>query len=100
MSGHIAALSEAVLRKRVVYQNRYGLNIVGELYRAKALDLSWRHPALIVGAPYSGVKEQGPCVYGDHQAQRGFVVFTFDQFFDKLAEFFRSSLNQSGGPYE
>lgn len=81
MSGHIAALSEAVLRKKVVYQNRYGLNIVGELYHAKELDLSRRHPALIVGAPYGGVKEQGPCVYGDHLAQRGFVVLTFDQSF-------------------
>lgn len=81
MSGHIAALSDSVTRKRVVYQNRYGLNIVGELYRAKELDLSRRHPALIVGAPYGGVKEQGPCVYGDHLAQRGFVVLTFDQSF-------------------
>ena len=81
MSGHIAVLSEAVLRKKVVYQNRYGLNIVGELYHAKELDLSRRHPALIVGAPYGGVKEQGPCVYGDHLAQRGFVVLTFDQSF-------------------
>ena len=81
MSGHIAALSDSVTRKRVVYQNRYGLNIVGELYRAKELDLSRRHPALIVGAPYGGVKEQGPCVYGDHLARRGFVVLTFDQSF-------------------
>lgn len=81
MSGHIAALSDSVTRKRVVYQNRYGLNIVGELYRAKELDLSRRYPALIVGAPYGGVKEQGPCVYGDHLAQRGFVVLTFDQSF-------------------
>lgn len=47
----------------------------------KELDLSRRHPALIVGAPYGGVKEQGPCVYGDHLAQRGFVVLTFDQSF-------------------
>ena len=81
MSGHIAALSDSVTRKRVVYQNRYGLNIVGELYRAKELDLSRRYPALIVGAPYGGVKEQGPCVYGDHLARRGFVVLTFDQSF-------------------
>lgn len=81
MSGHISALSETVLRKKVVYQNRYGLNIVGELYHAKELDLSRKHPALIVGAPYGGVKEQGPCVYGDHLAQRGFVVLTFDQSF-------------------
>ena len=34
--------------------------------------------ALIVGAPYGGVKEQGPCVYANELAQRGFVVLTFD----------------------
>ena len=38
-----------------------------------------KYPALIVGAPYGGVKEQGPCVYANELAQRGFVVLTFDQ---------------------
>lgn len=81
MSGHILPLSDTVERKRVVYQNRYGLQITGELYYGKALELTQKHPALIVGAPYGGVKEQGPCVYGSELAQRGFVVLTFDQSF-------------------
>ena len=81
MSGHIAALSDSVTRKRVVYKNRYGLDIVGELYHARDMNLTQKHSALIVGAPYGGVKEQGPCVYGSHLAQRGFVVLTFDQSF-------------------
>lgn len=81
MSGHIAALSDSVTRKRVVYQNRYGLDIAGELYLAKDMDPTRKHSALVVGAPYGGVKEQGPCVYGDHLAQRGSVVLTFDQSF-------------------
>lgn len=81
MSGHIATLSDSVTRKRVVYQNRYGLDIAGELYLAKDMDPARKHPALVVGAPYGGVKEQGPCVYGDQLAQRGFVVLTFDQSF-------------------
>ncbi len=81
MSGHIAALSGAVTRKKVVYPNRYGLAVTGELYCAKDLDPAAQHPALIVGAPYGGVKEQGPCVYGSELAQRGFVVLTFDQSF-------------------
>lgn len=81
MSGHIAALSDSVTRKKVVYKNRYGMDIMGELYYGKALDLLQKHPALIVGAPYGGVKEQGPCVYGSQLAQRGFVVLTFDQSF-------------------
>lgn len=81
MSGHIAALNDSVTRKKVVYKNRYGLEIMGELYYAKDMDLTQKHPALIVGAPYGGVKEQGPCVYGNELAQRGFVVLTFDQSF-------------------
>ncbi|MDO4293477.1 MAG: alpha/beta hydrolase [Eubacteriales bacterium] len=81
MSGHILELSSQVERKRVVYQNRFGLNIEGELYYAKTADLSKQYPALIVGAPYGGVKEQGPCVYGNELAQKGFVVLTFDQSF-------------------
>lgn len=81
MGGHILELSENVSRKRVVYKNRYGLDIVGELYCAKDMDMRSQHPAIIVGAPYGGVKEQGPCVYGNELAQRGFVVLTFDQSF-------------------
>ncbi len=38
-------------------------------------------PALIVGAPYGGTKEQGPCVYANELVSRGFVVLTFDQVF-------------------
>lgn len=81
MSGHILELSENVARKRVVYKNRYGLDIVGELYHTKDLDWNKKHAALIVGAPYGGVKEQGPCVYGNELAKMGFIVLTFDQSF-------------------
>ena len=68
-------------RKKVVYRNRYGLDITGELYFKKGISLDQKHPALIVGAPYGGVKEQGPCVYGNELAQKGFIVLTFDQSF-------------------
>ena len=81
MSGHILELSQNVERKKVVYRNRYGLDITGELYYEKGISLDQKHPALIIGAPYGGVKEQGPCVYGNELAQKGFVVLTFDQSF-------------------
>ena len=54
----------------VVCKNRYGLDITGELYHSKDPDMTQKHPALIVGAPYGGAKEQGPCVYGNELAQR------------------------------
>lgn len=78
---YIAKLSEQVEREHVRYNNRYGLAIAADVYKAKNLDLSKKHPALIVGAPYGGVKEQGPCVYANELAKRGFVVLTFDQSF-------------------
>lgn len=36
------------------------------------------YPAIIIGPPFGGVKEQGPGVYANELAQRGFVVLTFD----------------------
>ena len=78
MSDYICQLSEQVERSHVRYANRYGLALAGDLYMAKTLDKTQKHPALIVGAPYGGVKEQGPSVYANELAQRGFVVLTFD----------------------
>lgn len=79
--GHIGVLSDNVERQAVRYKNRYGMEIAGELYTAKNLDLSKKHPAIIVGAPYGGVKEQAPSVYASGLADKGFVVLTFDQSF-------------------
>lgn len=78
MSDYICALNENVERTHVRYPNRYGLMLAGDLYMAKDMDKTKPQMALIVGAPYGGVKEQGPCVYANELAQRGFVVLTFD----------------------
>ena len=81
-NGYIATLNEdRVERSHVSFRTRYGMTIAGDLYTAKRMDRAEKHPALIVGAPYGGVKEQGPCVYAGELAQRGFVVLTFDQAF-------------------
>lgn len=78
---YIMPLAPGVERTPVRYQNRYGMDLAGELYAAKEMDQRVKHPAVIVGAPYGGVKEQGPCVYANELAKRGFVVLTFDQSF-------------------
>lgn len=77
--GYIAPLSTNVERTTVSFKNHFGLTLCGDLYTAKTLDKAKRHPAVIVGAPYGGVKEQGPCIYANGLAQRGFIVLTFDQ---------------------
>lgn len=79
--GYITKLNENIERKHVRFNNRYGMAIAGDLYTPKNLDQNQKYPAIIVGAPYGGVKEQGPCVYANELAQRGFIVLTFDQVF-------------------
>lgn len=73
--------SENVNRTSVSYLNRYGIRIAADLYTAKDMDETAKHPALVIGPPYGGVKEQGPGVYANQLAQRGFVCLAFDPAF-------------------
>jgi uncharacterized protein len=79
---YIFDLDENVTRTPVSYKNRFGITIAADLYRPKDFDESQEHPAIIVGAPYGGVKEQGPGIYAQNMAVRGFVALTFDPSFN------------------
>ncbi len=79
---YIFELSDGVSRKPVSYKNRYGITISADLYSAKDLDMAVSHPAVIVGSPYGGVKEQGAGVYAQNMAGRGFVALAFDPSFN------------------
>ncbi|MGL5255039.1 MAG: alpha/beta hydrolase [Brevinema sp.] len=74
-------LSDNVTRTEVSYKNRYGITISADLYMPKGLDTNQKHPAIVVGPPFGGVKEQGPGIYANQLAQRGFVVLAFDPSF-------------------
>jgi len=78
MGGYIQKLNEGVERTHVRYNNRYGIALAGDLYAPKSLDRSKKHKAIVIGAPYGGVKEQGPSVYASNLAAMGFVSLTFD----------------------
>lgn len=75
---YIFDLDESVERTHVYYNNRFGIEIAADLYMAKDLDTSRKHPAIIVGPPFGGVKEQGPGVYANQLAQRGFIALAID----------------------
>ncbi|WP_304125777.1 alpha/beta hydrolase [Methanosphaera cuniculi] len=77
---YIHPLSENVERESVRFFNRFNTAIEGDLYYSKNIDKTTKHPAIIIGAPYGGVKEQGPCVYANELAQRGFIVLTFAKY--------------------
>ncbi|MCZ7528671.1 MAG: alpha/beta hydrolase [Acidimicrobiia bacterium] len=76
--GYTFELTDEVARTPVRYRNRFGVEIAADLYRARDLDESSTHPALVIGPPHGGVKEQGPGVYAQEMARRGFVALGFD----------------------
>ncbi|MCF4121708.1 alpha/beta hydrolase [Antribacter sp. KLBMP9083] len=76
--GYTFVLSDEVTRTPVRYKNRYGIEIAADLYAKKGLDESVEHQAVVIGPPHGGVKEQGPGVYAQEMARRGFVALGFD----------------------
>ena len=79
---YIFELSDSVDRTHVRYRNRYGIEIAGDLYTSKNINKNEKYRGIIVGPPYGGVKEQGPGVYCNQLAQRGFVCLGFDPSFN------------------
>ncbi|MET7701051.1 alpha/beta hydrolase [Streptomyces sp. NPDC005485] len=75
---YIFDLDADVTRTSVTYKTRYGITVAADLYRSKDFDESRKHPAIIVGAPFGGVKEQGPGIYAQNMAKRGFIALAFD----------------------
>ena len=61
------------------YKNRYGIEIAADLYTSRKLDETIKNPdGSVIGPPHGGVKEQGPGVYANEMAQRGFIALAFD----------------------
>ncbi|MGB9928787.1 MAG: alpha/beta hydrolase [Methanosarcina sp.] len=75
-------LSDKVTVEKVYYKNRYGITIAADMYLSKDIDKSQKYPAIIVGTPYGGVKEQGAGIYAQNMAERGFVAIAFDESFN------------------
>ena len=86
MDDYIFTLDESVTREAVRYKTRFGITLSGDLYRPKTFDETKSFPALIIGAPYGGVKQQGPGVYANEMARRGYVVLTFDPSYNGESE--------------
>ncbi|MGB9938566.1 alpha/beta hydrolase [Methanosarcina sp.] len=75
-------LSEKVTVEKVSYNNRYGITVVADMYLSKDIDKSKKYPAIVIGTPYGGVKEQGAGIYAQNMAERGFVAIAFDESFN------------------
>ncbi len=75
-------LHKKVTVKKVSYKNRYGITVVADMYLSKDMDKSKKYPAIVIGTPYGGVKEQGAGIYAQNMAERGFVAIAFDESFN------------------
>jgi fermentation-respiration switch protein FrsA (DUF1100 family) len=72
-------LSDKVIMEKVSYKNRYGISIAAHMYLPGNIDKTKKYPAIVIGTPYGGVKEQGAGIYAQTLAERGFVTLAFDE---------------------
>lgn len=71
------AESTKVSHRKVSFQNRYGITLVGDLYIPQ--DRGERKLAAIaVSGPFGAVKEQSSGLYAQTLAEQGFVTLAFD----------------------
>ncbi len=67
-----------VTAERVSFKNQYQMEVVGNMFMPKGIDLNHKHAAIIVGHPMGAVKEQSANVYASYMAERGFVTLSID----------------------
>lgn len=76
------AKSDEVFHQKVLFKNRYGFSLAGDLYLPKSqLGKGAKIPAVAVCGPYGAVKEQAAGFYAQELAKRGFVTLAFDPSF-------------------
>lgn len=66
-----------VIMQRVTFPNR-NITVVGNLYLPAGFNQTKKYPAVIVGHPAGGVKEQTAGTYARCLAEAGFITLAFD----------------------
>ena len=84
--GYSFPMRDTVTRKKVRFRNRYGIELVGDLYLPRGA--SGTLAAVAVCGPFGAVKEQCSGLYAEELASRGFAALAFDPSFT----------GESGGP--
>ena len=79
--------SDKVEHHKVIFKNRYGISLAGDLYLPKTIKAGEKLPAIAVAGAFGAVKEQSSGLYAQTLAERGFVTLAFDP----------SYLGESGG---
>lgn len=69
--------SNKVEHTKVMFKNRYGITLVGDLYVPKNIG-NQKLSAIAISGPFGAVKEQSSGLYAQTLAERGFVTLAFD----------------------
>lgn len=64
--------------KRVTFQNKIGINLVGNVHYPSGFDSSKKYPAIVTIGPAGASKEQAAGLYAKKLAEQGFVTIAFD----------------------
>lgn len=78
-NGYSFPLRDTVIREKVRFHNRYGIELCGDLYLPKGA--SGKLAAVAVSGPFGAVKEQCSGLYAEELASRGFAALAFDPSF-------------------
>ena len=71
--------SDKVEHKKITFHNRYGIELVADMYVPK--NAQGKLAAIAVSGPFGAVKEQTSGLYAQHMAERGFLTIAFDPSF-------------------
>lgn len=76
----VFAKSDKVNVKKVTFKNRFGIELIGDLYEPKN-KTEGKMQAIAVSGPFGAVKEQSSGLYAQTLAERGFITLAFDPSF-------------------
>ena len=66
--------SDKVEHHKVLFKNRYGITLAGDLYVPEDIKDGAKLPAIAVAGAFGAVKEQSSGLYAQTLAERGFVT--------------------------
>ena len=78
--GKVFEPSDNVTVKKVLFKNRFGIKLIGDLYLPKKIGRD-KLPAIAVAGPFGAVKEQVSGLYAQTMAERGFIALAVDPSF-------------------